>query len=189
MTLPAFDVNFVTPTTSQALFLAKRGLVSPNPGISLGLSGAQSLVLPALLAAIALGLVLFHAFRARARIGIISAVVAAVVLAGAAWIIGTSYPPLPRPMEIFFQAHLFKLLDQPTLAASMYEAAVVFVPDPAFRRQVADHAFPEAALIYSDLGDVVGMQRVAGDWARIDPGNPKIPALNQELSRMRKQAK
>ncbi len=99
---------------------------------ALGLAGSWSLLPPALLAVFALGFVLVHAFRARARIEALPAIAAAIVLAAASWIVATRYTPLPRPMEIYFQAHLLKQLDEPRRAGAKYEEAVAALNNLAF---------------------------------------------------------
>src|SRR5262249_55200312 len=78
--VPAFDVNFPFPITEQAFFLLKEGIVSPNPALALGIPGAWSLLLPALLAAGALLFALAEAVRGRARLDLTAAVAAFVVL-------------------------------------------------------------------------------------------------------------
>lgn len=181
MTLPAFDVNFIFPITSQALFLMGQGVVSPNPGVALGLPGAWSLLPPALLIAGALVFTLFHAWREKARIDLLTVIATVLVLAGASWFVGSFQKPLPEPMKLYFQARVLKQVDAPRLAASVFEHAVDIATDSVTRREVADHCYPEAAMAYSDAGDVASMRRVADAWRLIDPQNPKLMQLNTAL--------
>ena len=179
MTLPAFDVNFVHPFTAQALFLLGQGIVSPNIGRAIGLTGTSSLVIPALLIASGIGYVLFQAVRGGARIDAVSVALPALVLASGAWLLGGVDPPVAEPVTMYFQARVLKLVDAPRLAASWFERAVERTPDPGARRQVADRAFPEALAIYGSLSDAASVDRIAQAWARIDPSNPKLRALGR----------
>jgi hypothetical protein len=123
LTLPAFDVNFPFPITQQALFLLKEGIVSPNPGTALGLPGAGSLAVPALLVAAAFALVLYHARRSRARLDVVAAVVAAAAIAAGAWIVSGRERKLPETMVYYFQARVLKQVDAPGRAGARFEQA------------------------------------------------------------------
>jgi hypothetical protein len=181
MTLPAFDVNFPFPITQQALFLLKEGIVSPNPGLRLGIPGAWSLALPALLAAGAFVFALAGARRARARLDLVAAVGAIVVLAAGAWFVSSLEKPLPEPMALYFQARVLKQVDAAARAGAVFERAVAITGYPAVRREVADHCYPEAAMAYSDVSDYASMARVYDTWKSIDPGNPKLGQLGTAL--------
>lgn len=183
MTLPAFDVNFVHPITDQALFLLRQGIVSANPGLSLGLPGAWSLLLPGLLVAGGIVYVLYHALRARAVIDPVAIVACLVTLGAAGWLVSAAYPRQPEPITMYFQARLLKLVDAPRLAGSWYERAVERSPDANIRRQMADRLYPEAADLYGGMGDFDAVRRIADSWARIDPANPKLHEIEEALKR------
>ena len=181
MTLPAFDVNFPFPIAQQALFLLKEGIVSPNPGISLGIPGAWSLLLPALLAAGALVFVLVVAFRERAKLDLTAAVAAFVVLGAGSRLIPSFEKPLPEPMELYFQGRVLRQVDAPGRAGALFERAVAITSSPGVRREVADHCYPEAAMAYNDVSDYASMARVYDAWKAIDPQSPKLMELGTAL--------
>ena len=182
MTLPAFDVNFPFPITQQALFLLKEGIVSPNPALSLGVPGAWSLALPALLVAGAIVLVFLHARRAGARLDPVAAGVAIAILAAGAWFVPSFEKPLPEPMVLYFEARVLKQVDAPQRAGAAFEKAVaVSGANPNMRREVADHCYPEAAMAYNDVSDYASMARIYDAWKAIDPSNPKLMQLGTAL--------
>jgi len=183
MTLPAFDVNFAYPFTSQALFLLGQNIVSPNFGQMVGLPGSWSLLIPALLVVGGIAYVLLHAFRGGARIDFVSIAFPAAALAAGGWLLSGMYQPLAQPAIImYFQARTLKLVDRPRLAGSWFEQAVERSPDPNVRRLVADRAYPEAVAIYGSLSDFASLNRIAGTWAGIDPESPKLRELRQALT-------
>jgi len=181
MTLPAFDVNFVFPISQQALFLLRQGIVSPNPGLSLGLPGAWSLLPAVLLAAGAVLAVLYRALREGARLDPVTVVVTVILLAGGSWLISSTVKPLPEPMTLYFQGRVLRQVDAPQLAGSVFERAVALTSEPHMRREVADHCYPEAAMAYNDVSDYASMARVYDAWKAIDPGNPKLMQLGTLL--------
>ena len=181
MTLPAFDVNFAHPFTSQALFLVRQGLVSPNLGHMIGLSGSWSLLIPAVLILTGITCVLLHMFKSGVRIDFVSVALPVMALAIGGWLLSGRNRPTESE-EMYYQARTLKLVDRPQLAGFWFEHAVEHSADPNVRRKVADRAYPEAVAIYGPLSDFASLHRIAERWASIDPESPKLRELREVLT-------
>lgn len=164
LTQPAFEKNFENPIASQAWFLFGSGLVSPNLGQLIGLSGALSLgPLAALLivAMIALG----RSAGAAGRRVVCWPSAGACLLALGWFIAVVMYEPDHPRLHRLLQGRMLWQVDQLPRAGANHEAALEGLEtDQALtavsKRELLDATVPNLIAIYQELGDQSALDRL-----------------------------
>jgi hypothetical protein len=164
LTLPAFEVNFENPVASQAWFLLVSGLVSPNLGQLIGLSGAWSL---APLAALVVGvlIVLGHTAAVSGRRDFAWPGTGAALLASSWFVAVVLYEPDHPRLHRLFQGRILWQVDQLPRAAAYHEAALEGLETDSSiatlsKKDLLDAAVPSLVATYQELGDQSALDRL-----------------------------
>ncbi len=170
MTLPGFEENFENPFASQAMFLLRRGWVTPNMGQALGLRGAWSLV-PWAAAFVVVVVYLGRTMKdAKRRLYSLGSFGAAALSIGWFGFVARYEPDHPAILSLF-QGRTLGLLGEFRDSSVYLEHAIDLNPSREFLQETV----PQLLVNYRQLGDEAAVRRLEAKVRRIESGDKQLP--------------